>query len=112
MMENIKFSDCDSSEKQAMFWLSDQAETLTPYITAAASCIGEIWEAVNFMREYPKGSEPHMILAERLRLGSGSDESILACIARAAPTYRTLSEQADAELDELLYGLRSAATAF
>jgi hypothetical protein len=109
-MPKIKFSDLDPNEKRVVFWLADQAETLTPYITAAASRVAEIWEAAKFMREYPKGSEPHMALAARFKLGDKSDESILDCITRAAPAYRSLIERADAELDELRYDLRNVAT--
>jgi Spy/CpxP family protein refolding chaperone len=111
-MSKIKFSELDSSEKRAVFWLAEQVEALTAYITAAASHTGEIWEAANFMREYTKGSMPHTTLAERLKLGRESGESITDCIKRAAPAYRSLVERADAELDELLYDFRNAAAGF
>jgi hypothetical protein len=110
-MPKIKFSDLDSTEKHTVFWLADEAETLTPNITAAASHVGEIWEAAAFMKEFQKGTPEHTALAERLRLGDTSAESILACIKRAAPAYATMSEASDAELDELLADLRGTATA-
>jgi hypothetical protein len=103
----IKFSDLDSTEKRLVSWVADEAKTLTPNITAAACLIGEIWEAASFMKEYPKGSAAHTALADRLRLGDTSAESILGCIKRAAPTYRTLGDRADSELDELLADLRA-----
>jgi hypothetical protein len=109
-MSKIKFSELDASEKQSVFWLAEQAEVLTPNVTAAASCIGDIWEAANFMRENPKGSKQHTTLMDRLKLGAGSNESIRDCIGRAAPTYRTLADRADTALDELLYDLINAAT--
>lgn len=107
-MPTIKFSDLDSTEKRAVFWLADEAETLTPNITAAASHIGEIWEAAAFMKEFPKGTPQHTALAERLRLGDTNAECILTCIERVAPAYASLSEASDAELDELLADLRGA----
>lgn len=107
-MPKIKFSDLDPTGKRDVFWLADEADTLTPNITAAASHVGEIWEAAAFMKEYPKGSAAHTALADRLRLGKTSAESILACIERAAPAYRTLGDRADAELDELLADLKGA----
>jgi hypothetical protein len=69
--------------------------------------VGEIWEAAAFMKEFPKGTAERTTLAERLRLGDTSAESILDCIEPAAPAYRTLAERADAELDELLADLRA-----
>lgn len=107
-MRKIKFSDLDSTEKRTVFWLADQAEALTPNITAAAAHVGEIFEAAAFMKEFPKGSMAHATLADRLRLGDTNAESILDCIKRAAPTYRTLTERTDAELDELLADLKGA----
>jgi hypothetical protein len=103
----IKFSDLDPTDKRAVFRVVDEAETLTAFVTAAAAHVGEIFEAAAFMKEFPKGTAEHTALADRLRLGDTSAESILACISRAAPTYRTLTERADAELDELLADLRA-----
>lgn len=100
-MARIKFSDLDSPTKRAVFRLADEAETLTPNITGAVSHVGEIREADAFMTVYPKGSEAHTALATRLRLGDASEESVLSCIKRAAPAYRSTSETADVELDEL-----------
>lgn len=107
-MPKIKFSDLDPDGKKAVFWLADEADTLTPNITAAASHVGEIWEAVAFLKGHPKGSLAHTALADRLRLGDTSAESILECIKRAAPAYRSLNEAADAELNELLADLKGA----
>jgi len=107
-MPKIKFSDLDPTAKRAVFWLADQAGTLTPTIRAAAAHVGELWEAVAFMQEHPEGTAAHATLAERLRLGTGSDESILDCIERAAPTYRSVGDRVDAELDELLASLENA----
>jgi hypothetical protein len=106
-MPKIKFSDLDSTEKRAVFWLADEAETLTPNITAAASHVGEIWEAAVFMKQFPKGTAEHTTLADRLRLGDTSAENILNCIKRAAPAYLTQGEASDAELDDLLADLRA-----
>ncbi len=110
-MQNIKFSDLDPTDKRAVFWLADEAETLTAIITAAATNPGELLEAAAFMREFPKGTAAHTTLAERLRLGGTSTESILACIERAGPSYLTLAESADAELDGLVADLKSTAAA-
>lgn len=60
-MPKMKFSELDSTKKRAVSWLADEAETLTPNITAAASHVGEIWEDAAFMKESPRGlpSTPH-----------------------------------------------------
>lgn len=107
-MPKIKFSDLDSAEKRAAFWLADEAETLTPTIIAAATHIGELWEAEALMKEFPKGTAAHTTLAHRLRLGDTSAENILDCIRRAAPAYCTLGERIVIELDDLPPGLESA----
>lgn len=108
-MPKIRFSELDLAAQRAVFWLAQEAETPTPYITGAASHVGEIYESVAFMKDFPKGSAAHTTLADRLRLGDTSTESILDCIKRAAPTYRSLGERVDSELDELLADLQSAA---
>ncbi|WP_426174235.1 hypothetical protein [Massilia sp. TWR1-2-2] len=110
-MQKIKFSALDLIDKRAVSWLADEAETLTAFVTAAAVHPGELLEAAAFMKEFLKGTAEHSALADRLRLGDTSTESILACIGRCAPTYRTLAESTDAELDELLADLKSTATA-
>lgn len=110
-MKKIKFSDLDLTGKRAVFWLADESEALTAFVTAAATHPGELLEAAAFMKEFPKGTAAHTTLADRLRLGDTSAESILACIERAAPTYRTLTERTDAELDELLADLAHPAPA-
>jgi hypothetical protein len=101
-MRKLKFSELDSAEKRAVFWLADEAKTLTPTILAAVTSVGQIWEAKAFMKHFPKGSASHTTLADRLRLGGRNTESVLDCIRRAAPAYETLGARADAELDELL----------
>lgn len=105
-MVKVRFSDLDPVGKRAVFWLANQANTLTALITESALHPGEILEAAAFMNEHPKGSTPHTILAERLKLGIRSDESILACIQRADPTYRSMTVRADSEIDELLTELK------
>lgn len=108
-MPEIQLCDLDPTDKRAASWVADQAETLTVFVTAAASHIGEIWEAAAFMKEFPDGTTERSALADRLQLGGRSAESILDCIERAAPAYRTLAGRAtDAELDELLADLRAA----
>lgn len=104
-MPKLNFSDLDSTGKRAVFWLADEAETLTTFVTESASHAGEILEAAAFMKDYPRGSEPHAVLAARLQLGDKSAESILACIRRAAPAYQSMTVRADDELDELLADL-------
>lgn len=105
-MPRVKFSDLDLTDKHAVIWLADQADALTPNVTAAAVHVGEIWEAAAFMKAFPKGTAEHTALADRLRIGDQSAESILDCIERAAPAYWTLAKRAtDAELEELLAGL-------
>lgn len=104
-MPKINFSDLDSCGKYAVFWLANEAETITPNVTNAASHPGEILEAVAFMKDYPKGSAPHAALASRLQLGGRGSESIMACIERAAPGYRSLADRADVEIDELMNDL-------
>lgn len=106
-MQKIKFSDLDLTGKRAVYLLADEAGTLTPTITAAATHPGELLEATAFMKRFPKGTAAHTTLVERLQLGDRSAESILECIERAAPTYQTLADRADAELDELLADLRA-----
>lgn len=106
-MQNLNFSDLDSTGKRAVYRLADEADTFTTRIPDAASHVGEIYEAVAFMKKYPKGSAAHAMLADRLRLGGQSNESILACIERAAPTYRSIIDRADRELDELLADLQN-----
>lgn len=110
-MTIIKFSDLDFTEQRAVFWLADAAETLTPNILAAASRIGEIWEAAAFRKQHAKGTAAHAVLASRLRLGDNCAESIFDCIQRAAPAYRSMCEASDAELDELLADLKGMAAA-
>lgn len=110
-MPKTKFSGLDFTEKRAVFWLADEAETLTSTIMAAADHFGELWAAAAFMKEFQKGTVAHTTLADRLRLGDTCTESILACIERAAPTYRTLVERTDAELDGLLAELALPAAA-
>lgn len=104
-MSKIHFNALDATSKRAVFWLADEAETLTTFVTESASHPGEILEAAAFMRTYPRGSVPRAILATRLQLGHKSVESILACIKRAAPEYQSMTERADDELDELLADL-------
>lgn len=110
-MKQIQFSDLDLTDKRAVFWLADKAETLTAFVTAAAVHPGELLEAAALMREFPKGTAAHTTLVERLRLGGTSAESILDCIKRAAPAYLSLGERTDAELDDLLADLKSTAAA-
>lgn len=105
-MVTVKFSDLNPVAKRAVFWLANQADTLTSFITESASHTGEILEAAAFMSQHPKGSTPHTILVERLKLGSRGFESILACIQRADPTYRSMTEWADSEVDEMLAELK------
>lgn len=105
-MPKIKFSDLDRTGKSAVFWLADEAKTLTAFVTASATHVGEILEATAFMKEFREGTVERAALADRLRLGDTSAESILACIKRAAPTYQTLAGATDDELDELLADLR------
>lgn len=110
-MQKIHFNALDAGSKRAVFWLADEAETLTTSIAESATHVGEILEAAAFMREYPRGSAPHAILAARLQLGDKSAESILACIKRAAPAYQSITERADDELDELLADLNGTSAA-
>lgn len=106
-MRKVHFRDLDATAKRTVFWLADQAETVTALITDSVSHAAEIWEAAAFMKEYPHGSAPHTALAERLRLGDNSAETILDCISRAAPSYLGLAQRTDEELDELLADLKS-----
>jgi len=105
-MPKLDFSDLDSCGKYAVFWLANEAETISPNVTDAASHPGEILEAVAFMKKYPKGTAPHSALAVRLQLGGAGTESIIACMERAAPGYRSLADQADVEIDELMNDLK------
>ena len=106
-MPKVNFLDLDETAKSTVFWLADQAETVTASVTKSVSHVGEIWEAAAFMKEHPHGSTPHTALAERLRLGDNSAETILDCISRSAPSYLELTERADEELDELLADLKN-----
>lgn len=106
-MPKVNLFDLDSTAKSTVFWLADQAETVTALVTESVSHVGEIWEAAAFMKEHPRGSAPHAALAERLRLGTNSAETILDCISRSAPSYLGLAQRTDEELDELLADLIS-----
>lgn len=106
-MPKVQFSDLDSTSKRAVFWLADEGKTVTSSVTSATTHIGEIWEAAAFMKQFPEGTAERATLSERLQLGDRSAESILDCIKRAAPAYRSLAEAADAELDELLADLKA-----
>jgi hypothetical protein len=108
----IKFSDLDFTDQRAASWLADEVGTLTPNIIAAAAHVGDLLEAVAFMKAHPKGTTAHAVLASRLRLGDNCAESILDCIRRAAPAYRSMCEASDAELDELLADLKGMAVAW
>lgn len=108
-MSKFNFSDLDPASKRTVFWLADQVETATAFITDSVSHVGEIWEAAAFMKAYPKGSFPNAELAARLRLGNKCAETVLDCIARLAPGYSNLAERSDEELDELLADLGNAA---
>lgn len=103
-MPKIRFFDLSLLEKKTVYWLADEAATLTPTITAAASHIGEIWAAASFMETFPKGTAAHAALANRLRLGDQSTESILDCIERAASSACAPVQKTDAELDSLFAG--------
>lgn len=107
-MPKIQLSNLAPTDKKAVFQVADEAKTLTAFVTAAASHVGEIWEAAAFMKQFPEGTAERATLAERLQLGDRSAENILDCIKRAAPAYRTLAGRAtDTELDELLADLRA-----
>jgi hypothetical protein len=69
IMAKIEYRALDSTGKRAVFLLADGAGTLTNLITDAASHIGEVYEAVAFMKAFPMGSEAYEVLAARLRLG-------------------------------------------
>lgn len=110
-MTIINFSDLDSTDLRAASWLADEVGTVTPIIIAAAARIGDLLEAVAFMKAHQKGTMAHTVLASRLRLGDNCAESILDCIRRSAPAYRSMCEASDAELDELLADLKGMAAA-
>lgn len=97
-----QFSELDAMQKRLVQRLADEAETLTPIITASAAHIGELWEAQAFFLSYPKGTTQHSHLTARLKLGGNSDECILDVIQRAAPSYVTLGQHYDFELADLL----------
>lgn len=97
-----QFSELDAMQKRLVQWLADEAETLTPIITASAAHIGELWEAQAFFLSYPKGTTQHAHLTMRLRLGGNSDECILDVIQRAAPSYVALGQRCASELTDLL----------
>jgi hypothetical protein len=104
-MTKVRLADLDRNGKRAVVWLADESETPTPMITAAATHVGEIWEAFAFVRAFPKGTQQHMALVARLRLGSMSCEGILDCIKRVAPEYCTLAERTEDDLEDLLADL-------
>lgn len=106
-MPKVHFHDLDATAKSTVFWLADQAETVTALVTDSVSHAGEIWEAAAFMKDHARGSAPHTALAERLRLGNNSAETIHDCISRSAPGYSELARRTDEELDELLADLIS-----
>ena len=97
-----QFSELDAIQKQLVQRLADEAETLTPIITASAAHIGELWEAQAFFLCYPKGTTQHARLADRLRLGATSSECILDVIQHAAPAYATLGQRCASEQDDQL----------
>lgn len=101
-MQKVKFSELDPTQKRAVFWLADAAETLPPTILAGAAHIGELWAAETFLKRFPPGTEQHAQLASRLRLGGSATESILDCIRGVETSYRTLGQRCEAELADLL----------
>lgn len=107
-MRTLKFDELDATQKRLVFWLADEAGTLTPFILAAAKHIGELWEAKAFLMDYTKGTAEHEQLAIRLRLGDTSPESILDAIKRITPNHVTIGKRSDTELDELLSSLKNA----
>ncbi|WP_211451157.1 hypothetical protein [Collimonas antrihumi] len=109
-MQKLKFNELDSTHKRLVYELADEAETLTPRILAAASHIGELWELRFFFDHFSPGTPERAQLVKRLRPGSAATESILDCIHHAAPSYHTMGQRCDAELDELLALSDNAAT--
>ncbi|GAC1415069.1 MAG: hypothetical protein NVSMB6_17330 [Burkholderiaceae bacterium] len=110
MQKKLKFNELDSTHKRLVHQLADEAEILTPCILAAASHIGELWELRFFFEHFPRGTHERAQLANRLQPGSDATGSILDCIHHAAPSYQTMGQRCDAELDELLALPDNAAT--
>jgi hypothetical protein len=101
-MKALNFSELDTNLKRAVFWLADEAETLTSIVLAAAAYKGELWEAKAFFMRFSKGSPEHAQLANLLRHGSASRGTILDCIQKIAPAYKTIGGRCEQELDYLL----------
>lgn len=106
-MNTLNFSEFDSNLKQAVFWLSYEAQAPTSAILSAAAHIGELWEAKAFLMHFPKGTTEHDQLVIRLRLGAAIAENILDCIQRTAPFYVTVGECCTDELADRLLASES-----
>lgn len=101
-MRKLKFSELSPTQKRLVFWLADKAETLTPTILDAAEHIGELWEAMAFLRHFPQGDERHTQLVKRLQNVSAATGSILDCIRRVSPAYVTLGQRCELELTDMI----------
>lgn len=98
-MNRIIFSELDRHEKRKLWNLAEKAGTLSSFLIASVQHLGELWAADEFFDHFPKGTVEHAQLAERFRHGTPSNENILDCIARIAPSYVS---QEMLELDEMM----------
>lgn len=107
-MTTLNFSELDSNLKRAVFWLADEAGTLTSIILPAVTHVGELWEAKAFLKHFPRGTVEHEQLVSRLRLEAATTEGILDCIKRVAPSYTMLGEDCTDELLDVLLAPENA----
>lgn len=101
-MTTLNYEQLDQTQKQLVLWFTLESKIPMNCTLAATGHIGELWEAKACLMHFPKGATQHDDLVSRLKRGGSGDDSILDCIARIAPDYKTLGQRSDAELDELL----------
>lgn len=63
-MPNIQFSELDAIGKRAVFWIAEEAKTVSASVIASAVHIGEIWEAAAFMKQFQTGTPERTALVE------------------------------------------------
>lgn len=99
----MNLSQFDSQHRRVIASIGLDTGTDPDKIANAVSCAGDVWECRAFLNRYPHGTPESAPLIEHLRQGSTASESVLTVIKKfAPPSYRTIAEATDAELDELL----------
>lgn len=98
----MKLDQFDSMQCQCIVSIALDTGVAPDRIAGAAMRPGDVWEVRAFLLHYPDGTPEAARLIERLRQGDEAPESIHDIINFAAPSYVSIAEQTDAELDRLL----------